>query len=42
MFISKTRTEIWKIILNFLDAGIAAINLFQFDLDKPWNYLWYS
>ena len=22
-------------------ARIAAINLFQVDLDKPWNYLWY-
>ena len=27
-----------KTILNFLVARIAAISLFQFDLDKPWNY----
>ena len=27
-----------KYIPNFLGARIAAINLFQFDLDKPWNY----
>jgi len=26
-----------KTILNFLDARIAATNLFQVDLDKPWN-----
>ena len=25
-------------MLNFLVVQIAAINLFQFDLDKPWNY----
>ena len=30
-----------KIIPNFLGAQIAVINLFQFDLDKPWNYLWF-
>jgi len=28
-------------ILDFLVARIAAINLFQVDLDKTWNYLWY-
>jgi len=28
-------------ILNFLGAGKAAINLFQVDLDKLRNYLWY-
>jgi len=27
--------------LNFLGARIAAMNLCQVDLDKPWNYLWY-
>jgi len=26
---------------NFLSDRIAAINLFQFNLDKPWNCLWY-
>jgi len=30
-----------KIILNFLGAGIATINLFQVHLDKAWYYLWY-
>ena len=34
----KIITEIMKTILNFLVAPIAATNLFQFDLDKPWNY----
>jgi len=24
-----------------MGAPIAAINLFQVDLDKPWNYFWY-
>jgi len=24
-----------------MSARIAAINLFQVDLDKSWNYLWY-
>jgi len=28
-----------KNIQNFLCGGIAAMNLFQIDLDKPWNYL---
>jgi len=27
-------------MLNFLVTRIAAINLFQVNLDKPWNYLW--
>ena len=33
--------KLQKTILKFLGARIAAMNLFQFDLDKPWNYLWY-
>jgi len=41
MLTSKTIIEIIGNILNFLGARIAAINLFQFDRDKPWNYLWY-
>jgi len=27
-------------ILNFMCARIAALNLFQVNLDKSWNYLW--
>jgi len=34
----KNITEIMKIILNFLGTWMAGINLFQVDLDKPWNY----
>jgi len=30
-----------KNILNFLGPRIAAINLFQVNLYKPWNDLWY-
>jgi len=30
-----------KAILNFVSARTAAINLFQADLDKPWDQLWY-
>jgi len=32
---SKTITETIETTLNFLGARIAAINLFQVDLDKP-------
>jgi len=35
MLTSKTMTEIIKNFLNFLGARIAAMNLFQDDLDKP-------
>jgi len=35
MLTSKIITEIDKTVVNFLDARIAAINLLQFDLDKP-------
>jgi len=44
MLTSKIIAEIIekKNILNFLGARIAAINLLQCDLDKPWHYLWYS
>jgi len=28
-------------ILKFLGARMSAINLFQVDFNKPWNYLWY-
>ena len=38
MLSSKNITKM-KNILNFLGARIAAINLFQVDLDKLWNYL---
>jgi len=37
----KNITEIIKMILNFLGAWIAVINLFHVNLDKPWNYQWY-
>jgi len=35
----KITTKIVKNVLNFLCARIAAINLFQINLDKPWNYI---
>ena len=40
MLTSKIIIEIIE-KLNFLGARKAAINLFQDELDKPWNYLWY-
>jgi len=42
MLTSKTIPEIKKNILNFLGARNVAMNLFQVDLDKPWNYPWHS
>jgi len=41
MLTSKIVIEIIEKHYDFLDAWIAAINLFQVNLDKPWNYRWY-
>jgi len=41
MLTSKIITEILENFWNFVCARITAMNLFQVDLDKSWNYLWY-
>jgi len=41
MLTPKSIAESIEIILNFLGARIAAINLFSVDFDKSWNWLWY-
>ena len=40
MLTSQIIAVITEIILIFMYARIAAINLFQVDLDKPWKYLY--
>ena len=38
----NSQQKLWKTILKYLGVRKAAINMFQVDLDKPWNYQWYS